>query len=78
MASLLGSVVKNPPAMQETFRRHGLNPWVGKIPWQRKWQLTPLFLPGGSHGQRSLADYSPWGRKELDTTERLNNSTYFK
>ena len=35
-------------------RRHGSNPWVGKIPWRRKWQPTPVFLPGKSHGQRSL------------------------
>ena len=40
-----------------------------KIPWSRKWQLTPVFLPGKSHGQRSLAGYSPWGRKESDMTE---------
>ena len=39
--------------------------------WRRKWQPTPVFLPGKSHGQRSLAGYSPWGHKELDTTERL-------
>ena len=49
--------------------RLGFNPWVGKIPWRRKWQPTPGFLPGESHGQRSLAGYSPWGRKELDMTE---------
>ena len=45
------------------------DPWVGKIPWRRKWQHTPLFMPGEFHGQRSLAGYSPWGCKELDTTE---------
>ena len=39
--------------------------------WRREWQPTPGFLPGESHGQRSLAGYSPWGRKELDTTEQL-------
>ena len=39
--------------------------------WRRKWQPTPMFLPGEFHVQKSLADYSPWGRKELDTTERL-------
>ena len=39
--------------------RHGFNPWVRKIPWRRKWQHTPLFLPGKSHGQRSLEGYSP-------------------
>ena len=41
------------------------------IPWRRKWQPTPVFLPGESHGQRSLAGYSPWHRKETDTTEQL-------
>ena len=53
-------------------RRPGFNPWVGKIPWRRKWQSTPVPLPGKSHGQRSLTGYSPWGRKESDTTERLH------
>ena len=48
-------------------------PVVGKIPWRRKWQPTPVFLPGKSHRRRSLAGYSPWGHKELDT-ERLNKS----
>ena len=43
--------------------------WVGKIPWRRKWQPTPIFLPGESHGQRSLADYSPWHRKESGMME---------
>ena len=42
----------------------GLNPLVRKIPWREKWQLTPVFLPGKFHGQRSLADYSPWGHKD--------------
>ena len=49
--------------------RPGFDPWVGKIPWRRKWQPTPVFLPGESHGQRSLAGYSPEGCKESDTTE---------
>ena len=44
-------------------RRHGFNPQVGKIPWRRKWQPTPVFFSGKSHGQRSLADYRPWGRR---------------
>ena len=48
------------------------SPWVGKIPWRMKWEPTPGFLPGNSHGQRSLAGCSPWGREELDTTERLH------
>ena len=46
---------------------HGFFPWAGKISWRRKWQPTPVFLPGESHGQRRLAGYSPWGCKELDT-----------
>ena len=41
------------------------DPWVGKIPWRRACQPTPLFLPGESHGQRSLEGYSPWGRKRV-------------
>ena len=49
--------------------RPGFDPWVRKIPWRRKWQPTPVLLPGKSHGQRSLMGYSPWSRKELDTTE---------
>ena len=48
----------------------GSNPWVGKTPWRRAWQPTLAFVPGESHGQRSLAGYSPWGRRELDMTER--------
>ena len=52
--------------------RPGFDPWVGKIPWRRKWQSTPVFLPGESHGRRSLVGYSPQGRKESDTTERLH------
>ena len=50
-------------------RSPGFNPWVGKIPWRRKWQPIPVFLPGKSQGQRSLAPYSPWHHKQLDTTE---------
>ena len=52
----------------------GFNLWAGKIPWRRKWQPTPVFLHGESHGQRSLAGYSPWGGKESDTTKRLNSN----
>ena len=47
------------------------DPWVGKIPWRRVWQHTLVFLPGESHGQRSLEGYGPWGHKESDTTECL-------
>ena len=49
-------------------RSHRFNPWVGKIPWRRKWQPTPVFLPGKSLGQRNLAVYRPRGRKESETT----------
>ena len=52
--------------------RPGFNPWIGKIPWRGKQQPTQVLLPGKSHGWRSLAGYSPWGRKESDTTERLH------
>ena len=58
-------------------RRQGFNPSVGKIPWRRKWQLTPVltpvFSPGKFHGQRSLVGFSPRGCKELNTTEWLWN-----
>ena len=64
-------VVKNPPANAGDVRkRRGFDPWVEKIPWRRrKWQPTPVLLPGESHGQRSLEGYSPQGCTELDTTE---------
>ena len=67
-ASLVAQTVKRLP----TMRRPGFDPWVRKIPWSRKWQLTPVFMPGKSYGLRSLVGYSPWGRKESDTTERLH------
>ena len=60
------------PSVCLECRRPRLDPWVGKIPWRRKWQPTPVLLPGESHGGRSLVGYSPWGRKESDTTERLH------
>ena len=62
-------MVKNAPANAWRYRRHGLGPWVEKIPWRRNWQPTPVFLPGESRGQRSLVGCCPWGRIELDTTE---------
>ena len=66
-AFLCGSAVKNLPAVQEIrfwFMGQG-DPRVRKIPWGRKWQPTPVFFPGESHGQRSLEGYSPWGRKRV-------------
>ena len=50
----------------------GLIPGSGRYPWRRKWQPTPVLLPGESHGHRGLVDYSPWDHKESDTTERLH------
>ena len=47
-------------------RRYDLDPWVGKTPFRREWKHTPVYLPGEFQGQRSLASYSPWGRRELD------------
>ena len=64
-------MVEDLPAMQETW----FHPCVRKIPWRRKWQPTPVFLPGEFHGQRSLAGYSPWGRKGSDTI--YNNRSLF-
>ena len=77
-----GSVVKNPPSnagddglvlglprwLSGKVGDPGSKPWVGKIPWRRKWQPTPAFLPGKSHEQRSLASYNPWDCKESNST----------
>ena len=70
-----GSVVKNPHA-NTGGTRDGCNPWVGKIPWRRKWQPTPVFLPGQFHGQRSQAGHCPWGCKESDMTDTHTHSTH--
>ena len=61
-------MVKNLPAMQET-KETLVRSLIRKIFWRRAWQPTPVFLPGQSHGKRSLEGYSPRGHKELDTTE---------
>ena len=53
-----GAIGKEPTCQCKRHKRHRLDPWVGKIPWRRKWQPTPVFLLGESHGQRSLAGYS--------------------
>ena len=66
-ASLLAQLVKNPPAMQETW----IWPWVGKIPWRRERLPTPVFWPAEFHGL-----YSPRGRKESDMTEQLSLSLW--
>ena len=65
-----GSVVKNPPAKQKTQ----VQTLGREIPWRRKWQPNPLFLPGKSHGWRSLAGYSSWDHKDLNMTEWLTHT----
>ena len=64
---------KEPACHYSRCKRHRFDPWVGKIPWRRKWQPTPIFLPGKSHGQRSLVGYSPWACR-VGITEQLNNN----
>ena len=69
---------KEPASQCRRCKKSRFNPWVGKIPWRRAWQPTPVFLPGESYGQRSLAGYSPWGCKESEMTERLSMNTHGK
>ena len=72
-ASLVAQMIKNPPTMQETqIRSLGC-----EDTWRREWESlrTPIFLPGESHGQRSLVGYSPWGCKESDMTEKISIHT---
>ena len=64
-ASQVELVVKNPPANAGDFKRRGFNPWVGKIPWRRAWQPTPVFLPGESHGWRSLGGLQSMGLQRV-------------
>ena len=68
-ASPVALVVKEPACQCRSHKRCGFDSWGGKIPWRRAWQSTPVFLPGESYGQRSLAGYSPRSHKVLDTTE---------
>ena len=69
-----GAVVKNFPANAGDAGERGFDPCVRNILWRRACQPTPVLLPGESHGQRSLTGYSPWARKESDTTERLTHT----
>ena len=62
--------------MQAT-QESSFDPWIRKIPWRRAWQPTPVFFPGESNGQRSLAGYSPWECQESDRTEWLTLSIHF-
>ena len=64
-----GTRGKQSACQRRRRKRRWFNPWVGKMPWRRAWQLTPVFLPGESHGQSRLVGYSPRGHRELDTTE---------
>ena len=73
-----GSVVKESYCQGRSCRRHQFDPWVQKIPWRRKWQPTPVFLPGEPHGQKGLVGYSPWCCKESDRTEHTCVSQYYK
>ena len=66
-------MVKNLPANERDIRDVDLIPGQ-EDPWRGKWQPTLVSLPGESHGQRSLVDYSPWSRKELDTTEATEHA----
>ena len=60
---------KKPTCQCRRHERQESHPWVRKMPWRRAQKPTLVFLPGGSHGHRSLTGYSPWGCKEPDTTE---------
>ena len=60
---------REPPCHCRRLKTCRFDPWVRKIPWRRAWQPTPVFLPGESHEQKSLASYSPWGHKEAYMTE---------
>ena len=70
------TVSKEPACQCRRHKRCGFNPCIRKIPWSRKWQPTPVFLPGKSHGQTSLEGYSPWGRKESNMTEHAHTHTF--
>ena len=67
----MAEMVKKPPANAGDT---SLIPGLGRFPWRRKWQPTPVFLPGESHGQRSLVGYSLWGYEESDTTEQVTHT----
>ena len=60
---------KEPACQYRRHKSHRFDPWVKRIPWRRKWQPPPVFVPGKVHGQRSLVGYSPWGHKELGKSE---------
>ena len=65
----VGTVIKDFACQCWRCKRLGFDFWVGKIPWRRKWQSTPVYLPGKPHEQRSLVGYSTWDGQESDVTE---------
>ena len=69
-----GASGKQPTCQCRRCKRHGFNPWVGKITWRTVWQSTPVFLPWEFHGQRNLTGYSPQGCKESDTTKAIQHT----
>ena len=76
--SFLGGTVVKISCQCKGWRRCGFNPWVRKDPWSKKWQLTPIFLPGKFHGQKSLVGYHPWGTKiQTGPSERTHTHIQF-
>ena len=71
-----GASGKAPACFCRGHKRYGFNAWVGKTPWRRAWQPTPVILAGKSHGQRNLAGWSQWGHKESDTTEETQQRAH--
>ena len=72
-----GASSKEPVCQFRRCKRCRFEPWVGKVPWRRKWWPAPAFLPGKAHGQRSLAGYSSWRCKKSGVTEWLSNNELF-
>ena len=70
--SKVSNILGFPGGQCKRRRKHRFDPWVGKISWRRKWQPTPVFLPGKPHGWKSLLGCSPWGCEESYTTARLH------
>ena len=72
----IGCISSKAPACQcRRWKGCRFDPWVRKIPWRKAWQPIPVFLPGESHGQRSLVGYSPWGHKESDKLTHTSSIT---
>ena len=76
MSSPGGASDKEPACQCRRFKRRGFSLWVGKISWRRKWQPTPVFLPGKSHGERNLVGYRPQGCRVRHNWSGLACSTH--